>query len=458
MVVVAIQVLAYLPFLDGGFRTMTNREILAQPDGENKLGLIDFAQTFYTRLASVVFPAALILMVGYSLTPAVAGSGQPRAFFMVMALTATLSVFAWTQIGLLVGIEAQTSFYAMNALSGGVGLAALWLSLRNGLDIWAFPISTFMGLLVSYPTALWFIRRKVPRFRYFRWRLSSDFWSLFKRLGRESWPCFRFEVSVVVLYSVDLVLVALICGPRSAAIYGVVSRLLAMSRNFLQSTGEVAWPLVARRSGDSQTFGTFLMRFNGWLIGSTIGAMALTIGPFVGYYMGPSWAPPRLLVLLLTGRLLVTGNCSAAPYLLMGLGQFRLLARFTQRELFGAVILGALLGVKLGMIGIALGFLISTVLGTLSSYFFAYGRAISVPGGRLMWQAWWRALVGYGVALVVSALLLPRSRSALQTAVVGAIAAAAALGTGAVICGLRVRRSRGPTAVAFKLGDLVANI
>jgi len=458
VVVVALQVVGYLPFLDGGFRTTTNREILAERDAEKRYRLINFAQTFYSLFAVIIFPAALALMIGYSFTPTVSGSGEPRWFFAALALTGTISIVGWAQIGLLVGLEAQTSFYAMNAVSGLVGLGTLWLSLRNGLGIWAFPISTCAGLLICYPLALWLIRRKEPRIRFFQWKAGADFWSQFKHLGRDAWPCFRVEVGAAFLYTVDLVLVALICGSKSAAIYGVVSRLIAMTRSFLQATGEVAWPLVAQKSGSSHALGTFLLRFNGWLIGSVVGAMALTLGPFLGYYMGPSWTPPRLLTLLLTGRLLVTGTCSAAPYLLMGLGQFALVARYMQRELLGAVVLGVSLGLIFGMTGIALGFLISTGFGTFASYFYAYGRAVNIPGGSLMWQAWWRAIIAYGVGITVSALLLPWSHSAWQTFGVGAVAATAAVTTGLVVCGVRLSRSPGSSAMAFKLGDLAAKI
>ena len=43
---VAAQLLSYLPFIDGGLRTVINRELLAGSE-EKKRNLLDFSQTFY---------------------------------------------------------------------------------------------------------------------------------------------------------------------------------------------------------------------------------------------------------------------------------------------------------------------------------------------------------------------------------------------------------------------------
>ena len=84
---------------DGGFRTVTNSEILGTPDQENKLRLIRFSQTFCSILSVVVLPAALLAMTGYWLTANVARCGEPLMFFLAVGATMAVSFLGWCKLG-----------------------------------------------------------------------------------------------------------------------------------------------------------------------------------------------------------------------------------------------------------------------------------------------------------------------------------------------------------------------
>ncbi len=459
VIVVALQILGYLPFLDCGFRTTTNREILANGTREGKLRMIRFAQTFYSHFTLFLLPLYLLLMAGYSLTPNVTHAGQPRLFFLTVGLTGAISMLAWAQIELLIGVGEQASFYLMNALNACVMLGTLWFFLHLGVGIWAFPFSTLGGICAYYPVALWLIRRKEPAIQFFCFRAGAEFWNDFSRLWRDALSCIRQQVSVLFLYSLDLVLVGLICGSaKDAAIYSVVSRLIGLLRSLLQATSETAWPLVAQRNGTDHVFAAFLLRSNGWAMGGAAGAVLLTLRPFLSLYMGAQWAPPQILVVLLTARLLITGIGAPASYLLMGAGHFQTVARYTQRELIAATILGVLLGGKFGMIGVALGFLAATAFGSLSPFFYAYGRSVERSGGRFMWQAWWRGATACAVSGSVAAILLPFAQGALQVFTVAAVAALTALASGVAICGIRFRSTVTGGSFRSRVREVMANI
>jgi O-antigen/teichoic acid export membrane protein len=459
VVVVAVQILGYLPFLDGGFRTTTNREILANGTREGKLRMIRFAQTFYSHFTLLLVPLSLLLMAGYTLTPNVTHAGQPRLFFLAVGLAGAISMLSWAQIELLIGLGEQASFFLMNVVNSCGTLGTLWLCLYLGLGIWAFPFSTLGGICAYYPVALWLIRRKEPAIQFFCFRAGAEFWDDFSRLWRDALSCIRQQVSVLFLYSLDLVLVGLICGSaKDAAIYSVVSRLVGLLRSLLQATSEAAWPFVAEKSGTDHVFAAFLLRFNGWAMGSAAGALLLTLRPFLSLYMGAQWAPPQILVVLLTVRLLITGLASPASFLLMGAGHFKTVARYMQRELIVATILGMLLGVKFGMIGVALGFLAATAFGTLSPLFHAYGRSVNRSGGLFMWQAWWRGATACAVSCLVAAIVLPLARSAWQLFTVGAVAALAALASGVALCGLRFRSTVTRGSFRSRVREVMANI
>jgi O-antigen/teichoic acid export membrane protein len=459
VVVVAVQILNYLPYLDGGFRTTTNREILASGTREGKLGLIRFAQTFYSHLSLFLLPLILLVMAGYSLTPNVTHAGQPRIFFLAFGLNAAITLLGWAQIELLIGMGEQANFFLMNALNSCVMLGILWLCLHLGLGIWAFPFSLLGGVCVCYPVALWLIRQKEPAVQIFCFRTGPGFWNDLRRLWRDAWSCFRMQVFFLLFCTSDVVLVGLICGSaKDAAIYSVVSRLITLARSVLQASSEAAWPLLAQSNRTDHVLAAFLLRSNGWAIGSVIGAMMLTLRPFLGLYMGPQWIPPQLLVVLFAARLLITGTSSPAYYLLIGAGDFKTIARYVQRELIVAIILGALLGMKFGMIGVALGFLISTAFGELFQMFNAYGKSVNISGGRLMWQAWWRSGLACAASCLVGAALLPFARNAWQVFAVGAVAALTALALGLAICVFRFRPTGTRGTFRARVGELMANI
>jgi O-antigen/teichoic acid export membrane protein len=459
VVVVALQILGYLPYLDGGFRTTTNREILSSGSHEGKLALIRFAQTFYSHLSLLALPLSLLVMAGYSLTPNVAHSGQPRTFFLAIGLSSALSVLGWAQIELLIGIGEQASFFLMNALQSCVILGTLWLSLHWGAGIWAFPISVLGGLGFCYPVALWLIRRKEPAVEFFCFRADAAFWNDLRRLWRNAWDCFRMQVLILVLLTLDVVLVGLICGSaKDAAIYSVVTRLLGLVRGLLQATGEVAWPLVAQHDRTDHVFAAFLLRSNGWAVGSATGALVITLGPFLSWYMGEQWAPPQILVVLLTGRLLIIGLASPVIALLIGRGDFKIIARYIQRELVVATILGVCLGVKFGMYGVAMGFLLATAFGTLFPLFRAYGRSVNSSGGQSMWQAWWRGVVACAVSYLAGLMLLPFARGTWQILAVGVMAACAALALGTAIGFFRFRSNWKQGTFRSRMRELMINI
>lgn len=459
VIVVPLQILSYLPFLDGAFRTTTNREILASGTQEGKLRMIRFAQTFYSHFTVLLLPLALLVMAGYSLTPNAIHSGQPRVFFLAVGLAAAIAVLGWAQTELLIGLGEQANAFLLMAFNSCVIMGSLWFFLHKGAGIWAFPFSTLSGTCACYPVALWLIRRKEPQVRFFCFSTDADFWSDLRRLWPDAWSCFRQQVAGLFLYSLDVVLVGLFFGSASdAAIYSVVSRLIGLVRGLLQSTGEAAWPLVAEKNGKDHIFAAFLLRSNGWAIGSATGALVLTLAPFLKLYMGAQWTPPQLLVWILTVRLLIMGLSSPTAYLLLGAGHFKTIARYVLREVIAGIFLGALLGIKFGMIGVAFGFLAATVVGTFSPMFYAYGKTVNSSGGQLMWHAWWRGAIAFTVSCFIAKMLLPFANNTWVIFGVGAIAALISLSFGLLIGVSRSRPVGGVRTLRSRLGELMLNI
>ncbi len=290
-------------------------------------------------------------------------------------------------------------------------------------------------------------------------RADAAFWREFKRIGREAWQCFRFQMANVLLVSLDLVIVGFICPrPVDVGIYGAASRFFPYARNVLQGTSEVAWPIIAQKNKADPAFVLFLARFNAWTLGGASGAMTVTLGPFLCWYLGKIWNPPQILVTLLAWRLLVTSLSSPTSYTMFGLGDFKTVARYAIRELAAAAILGVVLGFAWGTSGVALGFLVATVFGSLFPIVLAYAKSTGTSARSFLWQAWWRTLMAYASSYFLAWLLLASATNAIEVALVGMVAALGAVSLGVIICGIRICRAQTGSFVRPKLRQFITGI
>jgi len=458
VVLVALQIMNCLPLLDGGFRTTISRSVLAESDPVEKLRLIRFGQVFYTLLTCVIVVAALLLMAGYACMPNAKESGQTVGFFLTLGLVGALSVIGFAQMGLLVALGAQGSLFVLTGLNAWMLMAALWVSLHFGAGVWAFPISSLAGLVASYPAAWWLIRRRLPGLPVFSFRIDSDFWRYFDRLKTDAWACFRSQISIMLLFTLDVILVGILCSAKDAAIYGVLSRIYGIIRTFLQAAGEVSWPIVANDGGKRIGFMTVLLRLNGWTYGSVMGALSMVLVPFIDWFMGSDWTPPAWIVYLFTARFVITGVSSPAAYFLIGLGDFKVIARYIERELAAAVCLAIPAGMKFGATGIAASFLIATVFGTFLPILHAYAGKLNLKWTGLAFQVWWRTLLGFGASLSASWALLAAAGTGGRTVFVGMGAVIAALTFGLIISLVRWRIAGRGNLLNQTPNDILKNI
>lgn len=440
VVVVALTVMGYLPLLDFGFRTTINRAMLAEPAPAERTRLLTFGQVFYGWLGLAVLAGSFLLMSGYSLTPAARSSGQPFAFFATLALAGTLSVIGSTQAGVLVGLQAQAVFFVLTAIGSWVTLGSLWLVLDQGGGVWAFPISTICGVLASYPIALGLVRVREPDARLLTLRADGEFWRYFKRLRADAWHCLQSQLSIVFLYTIDIVLVGILCSPRDAAIYGVLSRMFAIMRGFLQSMSEISWPMIAQRGWGNKALNRVLNRMNAWAVGSVTGAVCVTLAPFCRWFIGEDWAVSPQLVWLMAARFLVTSLAAPAAYLLYGAGDFRSISRYLNRELAAALTLALPLGFQWGAPGIATAFLVSTGFGTFAPIYTAYAAKADETVRGTLWDAWSRAAAGLTISLLCTKLTLGYLASGGQLVLAGVIGLAAGLSACFGWSVLRMRR------------------
>jgi len=433
VIMTAWQMLSYLPLLDGGFRNATNRNILAEPAAGEKRRLIVFAQTICSYLAVAGAFLGVIIMFCYAYTPNVQQLGLPISYFIFFGAVGALCMVGSLQFALLIGLEAQQNLFLLVAANSWLTLASLWLALEAGLGAWAFPISILAGFLGTWPLALYWIRRQMPGAPVFSFHLPKEFWLTFHRVKQNAAACFENQIVTMVLYTSDVILVGILCEAKAAATYVVLARLFTVIRSFLQSASEVSWPIVAQRGLVKKEFADPLLKVNAWLYGSVMGAVAVTLIPFLLWFMGKEWTAGPLLLNLFIARFLITGLAAPASYFLFGLGEMPVISRWLKRELFAGVLLAILLASQFSITGVAWGFLLATALGTFFPLLRSYAQRAGSSALEIFLQIWWRAAVSFITSSLGAAFALSYLPGRAQAVLAGAVGMVTGLSIGYVI-------------------------
>lgn len=69
VIVVAVQIMSYMPLVDGGFRTTVNRALLTETNPDRRAALVKFSQVFCSYLALIIFALSLAMMTAYRFSP-----------------------------------------------------------------------------------------------------------------------------------------------------------------------------------------------------------------------------------------------------------------------------------------------------------------------------------------------------------------------------------------------------
>ncbi len=444
----ATQLLNYIPFLDGGVRTASNCKLLALESGDETVGLVRFCQKFYSWFSIVTIGAVSVLMLAYWLIPNVHASGGSLPFFLGLGISMAFLMMSSSQGGLLVGLQAQNLFYLIGGAGTLINLIGLATGLHFGFRLWAF--------LATWPAYSWAIKSKVPGLRIFDFHLTIGFWNEFRSLRRAAFNSFRCQVSIMLLFSVDLIIAQTCSRPEEVAIYGLFARIFGIVRSFIQSIGDVTWPIFAQHKAAAREWSLLLLRGNAWIHGSVSGAIAICLIPFLQWYMGSAWTGSTDLLLLILLRFVVTGLQNPAAYFLISASQFQVLARYIEFELAAAVTLSALFA-RHGTNGLATAFLLATACGTFYPILSAYSKILGFNGLLLLRGLWLRAILGFVASVTISRILLPSLPGGFSV-LAGAIGTAAGITLPFCIAYLRFHQNKQSRNLNFGLKEILARI
>ena len=399
---------SYLQIMSGGFRMALNQRMLQRSRIREAAKATAQVQARPCKLIFSVFCAywrewrfdGSVWPV-----PSTRALAIPILVFIATGAAAATTFHAGSQLALLVAFGEQVISTEIQSLWGLMGLFILWVTFRMGWGVWAFPASIGFGALLTLlcvRVALIVTKHDVP---LLVWQRDTDFLDRLKTIWRPAVDCLDSQVCTAVIFNSDLILVGILVGPGQAAIYGLVTRVVALSRQVLQSLSEAAWPRLTQEL-DSQRKATMMRkvdRLNAWSVGCWYGAMAATLLPFLGSLVKTDWIASPVLADLIIIRSFMISLASPHSYGIISAGRFKVLAHLAHQEAGIGVVLGIVLSMTSGVIGTALAYLLASCAMTAWQLTREYFRVAHDTHWFVEWRAiWWRGLVGIGAGLAIA--------------------------------------------------------
>jgi O-antigen/teichoic acid export membrane protein len=447
VVVVALQVLAYLSFLDGGFRTLLNREMLRTTDAGERADLARIGQILGTGLTLACLLFGPLLTLAYSLSPSAQLAHLGWGFYAVMGISGGLTFWSGMQLQALVGVDRQGMMSAIQGLGSLVNLGIVLCGLELQGGAWAFAIAQAVQALVQGCVASVALKAVLPGVRLLDCSWPASCRQFVARHWQQAWSVFRMQFVIFLLLSLDVLLAGLLLGEGSELVGLVmVARIATLGRGGVSSFGEALWPRIARGEGSATDLTGRVLAVNAWLFGIAAGLLAGAAPAVLGWFVAKSWTASPLLTGLLAARFLVIGVSSPASYHLIGAGRYPILVRAVSHEVLAAVVLGLAGGWLWGAPGLAAGFLLATGFGTFYVLFAAYAsiEGHTAPVRRFA-AVWGRALIGAAAAGGVSAFLIANGWTG-----VASLGAAAAGFLVALALAVALAWLRSPRAIPWK--------
>jgi O-antigen/teichoic acid export membrane protein len=246
-------------------------------------------------------------------------------FFVAGGLSIPAAVIVWVLSAML----RASIVHIWTAASAVVSLVLVVVCAALDLPIW-----TYIAAILGVPTAMgvvqtiWVFTRLLPELRpptlAVRPRQAVD-------LVKESAPYAVINMSGLVSYTIDSLVVSAVMGPAAAATFALVSRMFTLVGGTLVVAGQQMWSALvdAVHRGDNvwarSRFKRSLQVFAAVnVVGSTV--MVIVAQPVVRLWLGSEFVPPLSFVLLLAVWTVYYPSVNQASYLVVAMGRVKTLA------------------------------------------------------------------------------------------------------------------------------------
>ena len=364
------QFLNYISLVEGGLTGVILANLyrpVAKKAFKKVSGIIRSAQRFYNRLAIIFVIYTIILAFSY---PLFVNTSFNYDFVVSLTFILSLNLFiqyvfaiTWRQLlqsdkKVYIVSFVQIACIAVN-LIGTIILAKVWPSIHI---LKLFNVLAFLIQPIAYH---FYINKHYPLDK----NVEPD-----KKALSQRWDGFGINIAAFIHFNTDIVILTVFTDLLKVSVYSVHALVTTGLRNIIQAISDGFTPSIGQAYAKddparlNKLFNSFefimtFVTFFFFLMGG------LLITPFITYYTNGigdvNYYEPIFAVLLILGEFIY---CIREPYVALAYSanRFKAISKYAYVEAALNIILSIILVFPLGLIGIAIGTLISMTYRTIT--------------------------------------------------------------------------------------------
>lgn len=404
-----VSLISYMGLLDLGLRGAVTRFVSREhTQGKHAEASRAVSAAFWIRLWIGLAAVALSLVLS-GVAPAIFRIPAEMIAAARWAIVVTAISFAMTLVcgvfgGVLAALHRFDQLSGVSVLQTVVRAAGVVLVLKSGYGIVALALWELAAVVMANLalTALCF--RAYPDLRISLRRPDTD---ILRSLWAYSIYVFLINMCIQVIYYTDNLVVGAFISAEAVTFFAIGGTLIEYLRQLVASLTMTFTPLASNFEAEGQHD-----RLRQLLIHGTRAAMFVALpielalffrGPtFIGLWMGEQYASAsgQVLQVLLLAQAFAIANYTSGG-IAYGMEKHRPVALWAMGEAVANLVLSILLVRQMGLIGVAWGTVIPSLITSLLLWPRYVTRILEMSLGQYLWQSWGRptlAAVPFGVA------------------------------------------------------------
>jgi O-antigen/teichoic acid export membrane protein len=328
-----------------------------------------------TVLAFYLLVALLICLAGIIAAPYV-----PRLFnldaaqhelasklFVVISLTTGLAIPCMFPLSILRGLQRYEVVNGIDVAATLVTALASVIVLWAGGGVLGLALVNLATLSISLGAGLWSLRRLAPQLTI---DLRAADWRMARQIFSFSWPLFMRDMATRLQTRTDEITIGLFLPVSAVGAYNIARRLSEATQTLTRQFMKTLLPLASQLNAEADFVrlralyktGTRMTIALVLALGSVLIVLA---GPVLTLWVGAEYSSYAWVVTILTIAMIVATTQWPAMAVLQALSRHRILALSSLGNGIANLILSLLLVRPYGLVGVAMG----TMLPTIVEYF-----------------------------------------------------------------------------------------
>lgn len=359
---------SYLELFELGFGVATTK-LVAEDAGRDTPSLLKTVNSSLAVLSLLGVAAIVVGLLVSALAPfifQIPDGLRGEAFVVFALLTVTIGISIPGDVfgGVLAGHQRYDLLSISNLLlAAGGGGAAILVVLAGG-GVVAVVMATSIVSVSMHGIRWFFVRQIVPGMRLGRSLVERR--RMRAAASLSGWFFVR-DIASTIIFRIDLVVIAMILGPKQTAVYAVGLKLAQLSEKMIIPLSQVFLPHASALGKTGDTAGLSSLLVDGTRAAMLPGVPATLVLAVLARDAIPAWVGPGSseaveVLIILAVALGLRSVTTTAWQVLAGTGKGKLSAGIATAEAIANLAISVILTFALGIVGPAIGTLIGVLL------------------------------------------------------------------------------------------------